>query len=232
MALLAAGALAGCTTTQHEALRERLDSARLRAALESTRVTVANTSVSPASVSDVSAGGETAFIVNVRNRRRRPVTDLPISVGYTTSAGATVYLNSAADLNYFQAHLPVIRAGATLTWVYTADRSLPAGVRVFARVGIRPSAPARLTETNVHIGLSYRRAGLNALTLHLSNPTSVPQYQLQVYAYAERDGRCVAAGNATVMNLGAGTRQRVRLRLVGGLEGSRLHVQAIPTILQ
>ncbi len=44
------------------------------------------------------------------------------------AAGATVFLNSAANLNYFQAHLPAIRSGRSLTWVYTTDRTVPAEV--------------------------------------------------------------------------------------------------------
>ncbi len=224
-------ALAGCTTTQHEAQRERLDSARLRAALEPTRVTFANTLVTPTSIGEVRAGGKTAFIVTVSNRGRRAVTDLPISVGYTTPAGANVFLNSAANLNYFQAHLPAIRSRRSLTWIYTTGRTVPAAARPFARVGLKPSAPALLTE-NVNILMSYRDLpSRNSLAIHLSNPTSVPQYQLQVYAYAKRDGHYVGAANTTVMNLGAGSGRSVRLGLVGSL-GSQLHVQAIPTILQ
>lgn len=231
-ALLGAVALAGCTTTQHEAQRERLDSARQRAALESTRVTVANSVVSPTSISEVSASGKTAFIVTIRNRGSKAVSDLPISVGYTTARGASVYLNASDELNYFQAHLPVIRAGGELTWIDTADRTLPNGARPFARVGLKRSAPALLTETNVSIKVRYHyTAGTNSLTVHLDNPTSVPQYQLQLYAYAKRGSEYVGAANTTVMNLGAGTEQNVRLDLVGRA-GNELHVQAIPTILQ
>jgi hypothetical protein len=225
-------ALAGCTTTQHEAQRERLDSARQRAALEPTRVTLANTVVAPTSISEVRAGGRTAFIVNIRNAGKKAVTDLPISIGYTTAGGTSVYLNSAAGLNYFQAHLPMVRAGGELAWVYTADRSLPAGARAFARIGRKRSAPALLTETNVSIKVSYHyAANTGSLTVHLDNPTSVPQYQLQLYAYAKRGAQYVGAGNATVAALGAGTKQSVRLGLVGET-GAELHVQAIPTILQ
>ncbi len=232
VALAGAAALAGCTTTQHAAQRERLDSARNRAALESTRVAVANTVVTPTSIAEVRAGGKTAFIVTVRNRSRRAVTDLPISVGYSRPNGTMTYLNSAADLDYFQAHLPAIRSGRTLTWVYTAGRVLPAEARPFARVGLRRSAPAQLTETNVSIGLSYRyNESQRSLKVHLNNQTSVPQYQLQVYVYAKRDGRYVGAANATVMDLGAGTRETFHLGLVGGA-GNQLHVQAVPTILQ
>ena len=233
MALTGAVALAGCTTTQHEAQRERLDSARMRAALQATRVRRANTLVTATSIGAVTAEGKTAFIVRVHNGSRRAVTDLPISVGYATRAGASVYLNAGANLGYFQAHLPVIGAGATLTWVYTTGRVLPRGARPFARVGLRRSAPALLTDTGVRIGLSYRLlAGSGSLRVRLNNPTSVPQYQLQVYAYSERDGRYLGAASATVMNLGAGSRSSTRLAPVGSLAGGRVHVQAIPTILQ
>ena len=232
VALAGAAALTGCTTTQHEAQRERLDSARSRVALEPTRVTVANTVVTPTSIAEVRANGKTAFIVRVHNDGRRAVTDLPISVGYSTPAGTTTYLNSAANINYFQAHLPAIEAGRTLIWVYTAGRALPAGARPFAKVGLRRSAPALLTERNVSIGLRYRYdAAQRSLRVHLDNSTSVPQYQLQVYAYAKRGNHYVGAANVTVMNLGAGNRASVRLGLVG-VPGSQLHVQAIPTILQ
>jgi len=224
--------LAGCTTTQHEAQRVQLDSARQRAALEHTRVTVANPTVTATSVAEVSGHGRTAFVVTVHNRRSRAVTDLPISVGYEGAGGTSVYLNSAANLNYFQAHLPAIAAGRSLTWIYTADRVLPRGVRPFARVGVKQSAPARLTETDVRIGLSYRHAaGQASLTVHLDNPSSVPQYQLQLYAYALVGGRPIAAGNTTVADLGAGSKQRVKLALIG-TAAEDLRVEAVPTILQ
>lgn len=224
--------LVGCTSTQHEAQRERLDSARQRAALEPTRVTRANATVTAGPVAEVRSRGRTAFVVSVHNHGGRAVTDLPISVGYITARGASVYLNAAANLNYFQAHLPAIRAGGSLRWVYTADRAVPAGARPFARVGLKRSAPALLTEMNVSIEVRYRRlAGTDSLAVQLQNPTSVPQYQLQLYAYSKRGSHYVGAGNATIVALGAGSRRSVRLGLVGKL-GTQLRVQAIPTILQ
>ncbi len=232
VALAATVVLTGCTTTQHEAARERLDSARLRAALESTRVTVANLLVTPTSVAAVRSAGQTALIVTLQNRGRRAVTDLPISVAYKTPGGTTIYLNAGADLGYFQAHLPAIRARGSLTWVYTTRRSVPAHARVFARVGVRRSVPALVTEADPSIGLRYRYLPRwRSLKVQLDNATSVPQYQLQVYAYATRGSRYVGAADATVQDLGGGAQQSVRLGLVGRL-GDRLHVQAIPTVLQ
>ncbi|MDE3129544.1 MAG: hypothetical protein KGL16_00160, partial [Acidobacteriota bacterium] len=141
-----AAALAGCTTTQQTAQRVQLDSARQRAALEPTRVIAPNRLVVPVAVAVVRAGGRSAFVVTVRNRGRRAVSDLPISVGYAQAHGTSVLLNAGTGLGYFQAHLPAIRAGGKLTWVYTSQHALPAGARPFARVGRRPAAPARLTE--------------------------------------------------------------------------------------
>lgn len=233
-ALVVALPLAGCTTTQHEAQRVRLDSARLRAALKATRVSVANRVVVPTAVATVSAGGRTAFVVTVHNMRDRWVTDLPISVGYRSADGARTYVNASANLNYFQAHLPAIAAGHALTWVYTvARRALPRGARPFAIVGTKPAAPARLTETNVRIEQEADYfTGARSVTVNLENPSSAPQFQLQVYAYARRGRRYAAAGNLTVADLGAGSRQRVRVPLVGAVSSADLRVEAIPTILQ
>jgi hypothetical protein len=224
--------LAGCTTTMHAAQREQLESARQRAALESTRVTVSNPLVTVTGLTAISSGRRTGFVVTVRNRGVRAVSDLPISIGYTTAGGSSVYLNAGAEPDYFDAHLPAIRAGHELTWVYTTQRLLPAGAHTFARVGRKPSAPALLTEMGVRIGLGYSTGSDGrSITVRLQNSTGVPQYELQIYAYAQQNGRYVAAGRATVSDLESGARDRLRLSLIGA-STDRLHIDAVPTILQ
>jgi hypothetical protein len=230
--LVSAGLLAGCTTTQHEALRMQVDSARERAAVLTTKVTAANPLVSAKVTATVAQGGKTALVVSVRNRGAKAVTDLPISVGYSLPGKPRVYLNAASGLGYFESHLPAIFAGRSRIWVYTADRALPKGAQPFAFVGSKRSVSAVLTDPDVRIGLKVLSAGARALRIGLQNSTSVPQYQLQVYAYAERGGRYVAAGNTTVTDLGAGSHQSLTLGLVGALQGATVQVEAIPTILQ
>jgi hypothetical protein len=232
-AALVAVALAGCTTTQHEAQRLQLDAARLRSAIVGTRVETQNRHVLPTSIKTVTTGHSVAFVVTVRNEDRKAVTDLPISVGYTSADGARVYLNNATDLEYFQAHLPAIEAGKSLTWVYTSVKTIPQGARVFALVGAKQAVPAKLTEPDLRIRLDYGyTSGSHSVTVHLDNPTSVPQYQLQLYAYAPEGSGYVAAGNTTVADLGAGSKQKVTFSLVGTASSGNLHVHAIPTILQ
>jgi hypothetical protein len=230
--LVSAGMLAGCTTTQHEAQRMQVDSARERAAQLTTKVTSANPLVTASVTATVAQGRKTALIVSVHNAGRTGVTDLPISLGYTLPRTRRVYLNATAGLNYFEAHLPAIFAGRSRVWVFTADRVLPKRARLFALVGRKASVPASLTETDVHIKLRVAGTRAGELRVGLQNPTSVPQYQLQVYAYARRAGRYVAAGNATVTDLGAGSQQNLTLPLVGASQGATVRVVAIPTILQ
>ena len=210
----------------------QLESARQRAALQPTRVTATNPAVTATKIATVSGNGRTAFVVTIRNSGERAVSDLPISVGYTKANGSPVYLNASTNLNYFEAHLPAVAAGRRLTWVYTATRVLPLAAHPFVRVGTRQAPPAQLTETDIHIGVNYGYSrGDSSVIVHLDNPTSVPQYQLQLYAYSRRSGRYVAAGNATVADLGAGSEQHVRLQLTGA-SSAKLLVRAIPTILQ
>jgi len=229
---LAAGPLAGCTSTQHQAQRMQLDAARQRAAQLATRVLAGNRTVTATNIGTISGSGKTAFIVTIANSGKRAVTDLPISVGYSLPGGPRIYLNDGTDLQYFEAHLPAVFPGHSRVWVYTADRPLPDRAKPFAVVGNKPSAPALLTQTNVTVKLSWRSDGYGRLRIALDNPTSVPQYQLQVYAYAEQDGRYLAAGNTTVTDLGAGSRQSLELTLLGDPGRARLRVEAIPTILQ
>lgn len=230
--LVTAGLLAGCTTTQHEAQRMQLDSARERAAVLVTKVTSANPLVSARVSAEITAGRKTAFIVSVHNAGDKAVTDLPISVGYALPGKPRVYLNATAGLNYFEAHLPAIFAGRSRVWVYTAAQALPKRARLFALVGRRAAVPALLTEPNVRIAVKLAGSIGSKLHIALDNSTSVPQYQLQVYAYAKLAGRYVAAGNATVVDLGAGSRQNLTLKLVGAPQGATVQVEAIPTILQ
>jgi hypothetical protein len=241
LAAVAAGLLAGCSTTQQEAARLQLNSARIRASEDVTRVTTPGEAVRVTRVAMVTAGGRTAFVVRVHNPDTRPVSDLPISVGVRRGNGRPVYVNLRSELefSYFDSHLPVVAAGRTLTWVYITAGRLPAGGRPFAIVGGTPSPPAPGVTPPVIRAAARRpsasptaRAATSQLTIELHNTSTIPQYQLQVYAFAMRAGRYVAAGNLTVPHLGTETSRTLKLGLLGSLAHARLQVEALPTIFQ
>ncbi len=234
-AAVAAGLLAGCSTTMQEASRLQLNSARIRASQVSTRVTRTSGVVRVQRLALLSASGRAAYVVTVRNSADRALSDLPISVGYTAAGGSPTYLNSGDTLDYFQSHLPVVAARGELTWVFTAARALPRGAHAFALVGSTPATAAHPSTPLPRITATANATALSPggrLRIVLDNASSVPQYQLQVYAVAERAGGYVAAGGETVEHLGTSSRRTIELPLLGSLSRATVQVEALPTIFQ
>lgn len=248
---LAAAGLAGCATTQQTAARLQLNSARQRAIENPTRVAVANPDVTVRGLARVTAGGPLAtgsggggagasgsrsgaWVVSVHNGARHAVSDLPISVGYRLAGRRPVYLNASTSLGYFANHLPGIAAGATVRWVFTGSTHVPAGARPFAMVGAKPAPAvgqiARLPALSAKVKSG---PGAQRATVTLTNDSSVPQLQMQLYAYAQHGGRYVAAGSATVPNVGTGaTTYEVHMRLLGDPGRVPLTVEALPAIFK
>ena len=240
--IVAAAGLGGCATTQQEASRLQLNSARIRASEIPTRVAVSGKTVRITRVALVPGRGGTAFVVQVHNAGARPVSDLPISVGVRVGHRPPRYLNvkSPSEFSYFDAHLPAVAAGGTLTWVYATARRLPGRARPFAMVGAVPSVTAKpaghlpviLAGVAPALGHDAANASGSGLAVVLHNLSAIPQYQLQVYAYALSGDRYVAAGNLTVLHLGSQARQTSKVALLGRVNHARLQIEALPTIVK
>ncbi len=231
--LVMAAALTGCATTMQEATRLQLNAARIRTSEAATHVRSAGTAVQVLHVARVRGGGRTAFIVELRNPGRRAIADLPISVGVRGPHGRRIDVNalSPQEDSYFDAHLPGIAAGGTLTWVYTTRRRLPRRAGPFALVGTRPDPAVAATGAVPVIRTHAHGAGGSELEVTLRNLSAVPQYQLQVYAVARSGSHYIAAGNLTVPHLGSQSAQTVWVPVVGNPGDAALAVQALPTIL-
>lgn len=234
--VVAAGvAVAGCATTQQEAVRLRLNSARIRVSEKPTKVRVAGRALRVKQVALVRARNGSAVVVRLHNPSRRTVSDLPISVGIRKGAARQRPLNvrSTAELSYFDAHVPVISPGATVTWVYTTTRRLPAGSRPYAIVGARPSVRApRVDAAPVISAVAAGKATTARVAVTLDNRSSTPQYQLQVYAVARHGRRYVAVGALTVAHLGGGGQHTVQLPLLGHPAQGRLRLHALPAMVK
>lgn len=226
-----AGLLSGCVSTQTKAARLRVNADRIRASQSTTRVTTANAEVTVDSVAMVTARRRTVFVVTVNNRSDRASSDLPILVGYRERRGRTVYRNAAAGLDYFAAHLPVIAAHGSLTWVSEPTRPLPRGARPFAMVGPIPSVQGTATGRTPSIRVGAGTATADRITVRVRNLSGVPQYQLPVYAVVERDGRTTAAGTATVTKLDGGATETLGLPLLGHVGNGPVQLEAAPTIV-
>jgi len=230
--------LAGCATTQQEAARLQLNSARIRTAEQRTVVHSAGSAVHVSAVSLLSSPGAHTFVVTVHNQRSSAVTDLPISVGVSIRGHRRVDLNahSSEELSYFDAHLPRIAAGSSLTWVYTTSSKLPSRAHPFALVGAQPSPAASAGATAPAIaarvtGTQAGRRGAALLEVTLRNGSTIPQYQMPVYAVAQRGGRVVAAGELIVPHLGSRKTLPVRVPVRGSLSDARIKIAALPAIV-
>jgi hypothetical protein len=233
-----AALLSGCSTTQDEAARLQLNSARIRTAELRTVVRSAGSAVQVRHVSLLTSHGASTFVVTVHNQDARAVTDLPISVGVTVKGHHRIDLNthSTQELSYFDAHLPRVAAGETVSWVFTTTRRLPARARPFAFVGSHPSPAASAGATAPTIaarvtGTQGTANGGALLQVTLRNGSTIPQYQLPVYAVAARGGRVVAAGALVVPHLGSRKTLSVRVPVRGSVSDARLNVAALPAIV-
>jgi hypothetical protein len=67
-------------------------------------------------------------------------------------------------------------------------------------------------------------------TVSIRSRSAIPQYDVQVYLVAVRNGRYVAAGQVAVAHLATNGSTRVTVGMVGSSNHAALHVIALPTI--
>ena len=235
--LLLVGTLGGCVeTTQQKNARAQLQDDRLLASRSGVQVTRRDPNVAVMNVRTLRSPAGGAIAVTLRNDGERPVSDLPVSVGVSTPAGRTTYLNRQPELPYFQTHVAGIAGKAKATWVFTSSRPLPSG-RAFAHVG-PPAIPVdravnRLPAIASSV-TSVRSRGRDRATVsgRITNRSDAPQDGLEVYAYALSGDRIVAAGATLLESLGSGATQAVKVPLVGNPGSSAVRLETPPTNLR
>jgi hypothetical protein len=222
--------LGGCATTQQEAGRLRLNSARIRASQVRLRVVSPNPAIKVERVSRLAAHAGSAIVVQLRNLLAHPVSDLPISVGVVARGGHRLYLNGAPDTDYFLSHVPGIPAGGVLTWVFTTRRALAPGTRVFATVGVASPSLVSGLRALPRIAISTGASSGARVRGVVRNSSSVPQYGLQIFFVARRLGRLIGAGRATIAHLGGGASATINIRALGEAPRADVTLEAAPTI--
>jgi hypothetical protein len=232
--MLAALALAGCATTQEEAARLQLNDARLRASAVAVRVTGRNPAIAVQRVVLLEGRTGSALVVRLHNRLGRPVSDLPISIGLIGARGVRTQLNGRAGLGYFLTHIPAVAPLGMLTWVFTTSRRLPTSARPFAVVGRRAAVglPSPLALPVLSVLATSRVASRGRGVVTVRDQSAVPQYGLQLYAVAERHGRFLAAGRASIAHLSNGQSKQIQVHLVGAPSSAPITFQAPPTIFK
>jgi len=239
--LAVAPALSGCTTTQQTAQRLHVRFERKDAGNQPIKVKQVDPHVQVVRSAIVHGAGGAAIAVTLRNTGEEPVNDLPLAVGVKTTGG-TDFVNDMGHLPYFQAHAPALAPGEETTWVFTSEKPLPTGEPI-ARVGVPPAEPLTTASSVPQLdvegvtpaepqGKDKKAPPQTTVEAELANHTGMPQYDLAVYAWAEKGGRYVAAGQGSLEDLGTDETTTVKLKLVGNPSGAQIHVSAPPTIFQ
>ena len=228
-AVAAAVALAGCVSTQTKNARTVLVNERTLSSESPVRVARINLDVQVTALQKVSSAHGGALVVAVHNRTDHPVSDLPISAGVIVH-GRARYLNAAANLPYFETHIPSIESYATTIWVLTTRRAIPAGT-LFARVGFAREPGTTDVPALPRIRVLGAPAGPH-LRATVVNSSGVPQYGLQVYAVGLRAGRYVVAGHSSLATLEGGASAHLVLPLLGAPAGARFELVAPATIFK
>lgn len=233
--LVVAGVLTGCDTTQNAAARLKISNTRTLASREPTRVRELAENVEVVETALLQSDDGTAIAVTLRNTGSEPINDLPLLVGVRTADGKRDYLNDGKDVPYFQAHAPALAGGEEATWVYTAKGEVAGADSAFAEVGKAPSPPVTVASSLPTVDVSGVRASADdpaKVELEVSNDIGFPQYDLNVFVWATKDGRYVAAGKAAAGDLEPDEAEPVTVKLIGDPKDGELHVFAPPTIFQ
>src|SRR5262249_54770216 len=151
---------------------------------------------------------------------------LPIAIDVHGPGGKSVFRNNQPGLEPTLAHVPLIRAAQTVTWV--DDQVTPTGKpkAVRAIVGQGATLPAGGIP---QIALSAVRlkddpvTGIAAVGF-AANRSKVEQRKLVIFAVARRGGRIVAAGRAQIPKLKPGKRAKFQAFFIGNPHGARLEV--------
>ncbi len=227
--------IASCDSTMDQSARAKLAATREIGSRTSQRVDRESATVKVRGVTLLRDRETTAVVVELVNTGKTALTDLPVSVGVRRD-GEEVLLNKAPDLGWFQTHVPAIAAGGTATWVFQSPpgRGSRAGDEPFARVGSQPapaiSSAAELPTLRATWLPSEGTPG--APTFSVQNTSDVPQFQLQVYAFARRGEAIIGAGVATVDDLAPDQTKTIAVRLSGRPGEGPFTAVAIPTIFQ
>lgn len=236
VALLAA-ALAGCgvTTTQEKDARLTVKADRTIAKPPKASAVAHGGDVEVTGTAILRGKDETAIAVRVRNTSSHPVNDVPLLVGIHSEGGKDEYVNLERGTSYFQSHVASIAPDDDATWIFASKKEIPDG-KPFAKVGAPEDPPLTVAESLPSLEVSQRpEAGGKdggTLQVEVANSSDVPQYELELYAWAEDGKKLLAAGTADVAELEGGAKATVRLPLVGDPGKAPVEVFVPPTIFE
>lgn len=226
-------ALTGCETTMSKATRVRLQAKRIMEGRRKIEVTRTDPRIKVTRTDVLSSDDGVVVAVGLRNRSKVALSGLPLAVWVRLAGGKRVQVNRRPG-SYARGHTPVLQPGESTTWVFNADDDLKKPRTASAQVGVQDRllqpVPSQLPELSIDSEVA--RDGVSVAEVSVTNEESFPQFELPVYAWAERGGRYVAAGRRQITELEPGETDTVRITLIGDPRTAEVQVAAPPSIFK
>jgi hypothetical protein len=231
-AAFAAIALSGCESNVERSAQ--LERVRLRhnAALKASVLSISKPNPQVAVLGSTILEGKEgdAVAVSLRNRSAKALADLPIEIEVKDAAGELLYRNNVPGVAGSLVTVPLLRPGASTTWIddQVSATDKPASVSVLVGQGSAATGPV----PQIRIEGRHATEGGEGVAGTVLNRSRIAQRELVVNAVASRAGKIVAAGRAVLPEVAAGSSTVFQLYLIGDPRGASLHLSAPATSLR
>jgi hypothetical protein len=228
VAAVFAALLSGCDTTADKSNRAQVAADRVLEARGKHVVKKADPRFSVEQVQTLGRGKGNVVIVRFKNNSDEILTDIPITVG-VRSNGKRTLLNGASNLYFFQTHIAAANAKSESVWVLELNKRIPKG-KPYALIG----APVRKTPPNAkwpQLNLAVSSAKGKTVIGSIKNESGPQQYVVEIYAFASKGGKYVAAGRTRALRLLSGEEDSWELELEGKLGGAKVETAYGPGIV-
>jgi hypothetical protein len=230
--LLAAGALAGCQSTQDKSAALAKAAGKDAPTEQNLTIETAAKDVEVRAKDVVTDANGTAVAVVLRNTADTAKSDVPILIDVRDAKGTSIFRNDAAGQGKSLVSVPLLPPRKEVLWVHD-QIAAQGGAEVEVKVGEGQPAPPR--PPVIRIGtrkLEQDATTGTVLNGALTNRSKVDQRELTVFAVARQGRKLVAAGRAVVPEAPAGEPADFSIFFIGDPTRGDLELQAPPSVLK
>jgi hypothetical protein len=230
-AVLLAGAVAGCESSQERSAQLQREGGKLIAGSRGLRLHGTNADVTVLRTGVVQDANGVAVAVVLRNSAPRPAVAVPIAIDVRDAHGASIFKNDAPGLEPALTSIAFIPPHAQATWVN--DQIVASGSAASARARVGAAAPNPAASEP---GLALGRPSVvqdpvsgTEIVGFVTNRSTHDETKVIVSGVAWRGAKLAAAGRAVIQRLPAGKRQQFHILPIGNPRGATIAVAATET---
>lgn len=233
LALLAAGSLTACQSTQSRSAELEDENATVLLEEEGLSVGEEDPSIKVVSTTVLSEAEGNAVVVELRNSSGEDLVDVPIALDVLDAKGRSVYTNNAPGLEQALVAVPFIPARGEAVWVN--DQVLATGkpARAEVRVGVG-GVPFAGEQPEIDVSEPKLEGDPTSGVVadgDVVNRTGEDQKRFLIYGVARQGGKIVAAGRGAIEHLKPEAKKvPYNVYFIGDPTGAELTLYEYPTL--